>query len=81
MPKPTQPVLNLALTPGTKATVVLEKLFPLLPTPTQRHRSKTKDAQPPAQPVADTERCTSQRSKEETIKAAYTAPACPHVGP
>ena len=73
-----QSVLNLPSIVRTKATVV----YKLLSLPSaQRHTSKTKDAQSSAWPVADTKRCASWRSTEETIKAAYTAPACPHAGP
>lgn len=74
-----QSVPNLPSIVGTKATVVVYKLLSL--PSAQRHTSKTKDAQSSARPVADTKRCASWRSKEETIKAAYTAPACPHAGP
>ena len=74
-----QSVPNLPSILGTKATVVVYKLL-TLPS-ARRHTSKTKDAQPSTRPVADTKRCASWRSKEETIKAAYTAPACPDTGP
>ena len=74
-----QSVPNLPSILGTKATVVVYKLL-TLPS-AQRHTSKTKDAQSSTRPVADTKSCASWRSKEETIEAAYTAPACPHTGP